>query len=947
MRDYGLELRGGFASAPASAAYNFGQGDFTITAWVSTQSGGTIVSRKGEAGGPGNGGFTLRIEDNTGSLTFVTDDGTNAYQAQGFHPPIWNSRSDWRHVAAVRKGTALQLFLDGKSVQCGFVGEAGPLDVNNGEPLVIGDSREVPMPLVGVIEDVTLWNYALTEADLAPAMFNRLSGSESGLRGYWPLDGDFTDKSGIRNHATAMGEELLRFVPVFHAVWAEGANSYAFSSLVSGADSFKRARADGGTTATEATPGTGLTRVRASTPKDLIDAIFHIRSANPSLGAGGRLNQDGTVTAQRWTAKKDSPCEATLIVDASGEYEYTVLTWIECSSDVKLTRWDWTDLQACDAGVGQVWTSEGWATLPYGEPDGASLVAAMAEATTYDEKEYWYRIVLTDVTIGETTAVIAADSEARLSFYTAPIAERKQCIEVPSDTPFLYGVIATALDDASFPLGAALSLVDPVEDPVDQEYAPDAARAGSSLWQVAIPDPLAGGWTLTVRAPQNVALVALFQSLPVADFAETIRAALEPLYGEHHVAAMHIRSDGASVAISCYACVVGTTALAIILTTALILWGISATVASGGVGAAFFILIGSSTFLTALHALYGYLPSMVAGALCASLGVCEPPTYLDLNRLVTDDYRYDQYCYLTSHNAFSYSAKMRANYAQQDGDIAWQLDHGAEALMVDTHLWGSGNDRAVYLCHCSGKPDCCGSWASYFTQPGSKPLKLSDALTTVVDCLRCYPNRIITLLVESRTGDSQEAIDLLKHAFDSSGATPFCFYADRVNNGSTGKTWSVDQQGWPLRRWMIDNGLRLVVFSDRAAEMYLKEPRTSYGAAFPGSDDGLPYLWRFAVESEYGDASLDPTPRARARAGSARLSDKTKALFVLNQFKTVTSPLYYYRTVNSAERLMRAVDRFSQTAGRPPNFLALDFFTYPPDGPAKVIGSVNQKLKNP
>ncbi len=92
----------------------------------------------------------------------------------------------WYHVAASYDGTAgmLRLYVDGA-----FIAEkAVTPDTSNTDPLMIGRSNCCSEYFFGTIDDVRVWNVARTQAQISAGRQSELTGSETGLVGYWKLD---------------------------------------------------------------------------------------------------------------------------------------------------------------------------------------------------------------------------------------------------------------------------------------------------------------------------------------------------------------------------------------------------------------------------------------------------------------------------------------------------------------------------------------------------------------------------------------------------------------------------------------------------------------------------------------------------------------------------------------------------------------------------------------
>lgn len=307
--------------------------------------------------------------------------------------------------------------------------------------------------------------------------------------------------------------------------------------------------------------------------------------------------------------------------------------------------------------------------------------------------------------------------------------------------------------------------------------------------------------------------------------------------------------------------------------------------------------------------------------------------------------RYDQCAYLMAHNAF---ANIDDGWfsAQQTSSIPKQLERGVRGLMIDifktkcvlTEELGAivqscgpdaGGDFDIYLIHESLQ-------ASAPIKPLSFFKRLIDTLGDIKLFLDNNPKEVVTIIFESQVdGDSA----LLKKTFVDSGIADYiffadpsrAFYADAAKAGSV-FPWDVGSKGWPTLQWMIDHGKRLVVFSDHRKK-----------------DDGLPKIWNFAVENDYGNKSL--AGGCQARKGSVQLNDRNKALFVMNHFPTfsmagisVAPGRNSYWTSNDYYVLMAQLTACDALAGRLPNFVAVDFFELGNNGgPAKVVEDLNKE----
>ena len=91
----------------------------------------------------------------------------------------------WIHVAMTYDDTTLHLYLNGGLDGSLSIGQS---ILTNTLPLTMGDNSEQVYSLHGQLDEVRLWSMARTQAQIQASMTGELTGSESGLVGYWPLD---------------------------------------------------------------------------------------------------------------------------------------------------------------------------------------------------------------------------------------------------------------------------------------------------------------------------------------------------------------------------------------------------------------------------------------------------------------------------------------------------------------------------------------------------------------------------------------------------------------------------------------------------------------------------------------------------------------------------------------------------------------------------------------
>lgn len=188
---YALNVSGAGAAVavPAHPGFNVGTGDFTVEAWIKPAGAGTIISRKGTDPGPGNGGFLLVLKPD-GTFKLATDNGFGFYEVNSQPTPALDGQ--WHHVAGVRRGEQLSIYLDGAPLNVAVRNNGpAPMNTDNNLRLLIGrtdQAQESYGQFSGLINDAKFWSRrALSQAEIVLSMEGLLSAQEPGLAGYWPF----------------------------------------------------------------------------------------------------------------------------------------------------------------------------------------------------------------------------------------------------------------------------------------------------------------------------------------------------------------------------------------------------------------------------------------------------------------------------------------------------------------------------------------------------------------------------------------------------------------------------------------------------------------------------------------------------------------------------------------------------------------------------------------
>lgn len=161
-----------------------GQTNFTVTAWVNPDTinssapahnadGNAIVDKSGSD--DDNFAFYL---GNSSELYLYIDTGTD-YSVESSTNPI--GTGVWTHVTGVYNGSALILYVNGTQVA---TSPASGTLISNTNPLYIGNSEESAVPFNGTIDDVRIYDPALSSAEI-----QTLYNATKPVTGYDPIFG--------------------------------------------------------------------------------------------------------------------------------------------------------------------------------------------------------------------------------------------------------------------------------------------------------------------------------------------------------------------------------------------------------------------------------------------------------------------------------------------------------------------------------------------------------------------------------------------------------------------------------------------------------------------------------------------------------------------------------------------------------------------------------------
>ncbi len=196
-----IDVSGGtttYATMPHQS-YLSAMTNMTAEAWINTTNSTSTrfffskyISSQRATGGEwymavGSGGTSLVI-----MVVPAGDGGTGG--ARTFNLPDQERYDDgkWHHVAFTYDESRIEVFYDGVSL--GVNTQTSGAIRGNMQDINIGVIKSGVSPanndnsFIGLVGDVRLWDIIRTEAEISANMNCRLSGDETGLVGYWPLD---------------------------------------------------------------------------------------------------------------------------------------------------------------------------------------------------------------------------------------------------------------------------------------------------------------------------------------------------------------------------------------------------------------------------------------------------------------------------------------------------------------------------------------------------------------------------------------------------------------------------------------------------------------------------------------------------------------------------------------------------------------------------------------
>ncbi len=186
-----------YVQIPNDSVFNFTKDqNFTVESWIKVDPNqadlGTndndIIEKWGHELAPEGYPFVIRYERNTGKISVKRYDLVNNPQ---IHSTINVNDGNFHHVAFVKDGNILKLYIDGKLD--GETTDTTTGNTQNNLSLSLGRRGNNANYFEGEIDEVRIWNVARTQEQIQTNLYNNLTGKETGLVGYW----NFNEGKGI------------------------------------------------------------------------------------------------------------------------------------------------------------------------------------------------------------------------------------------------------------------------------------------------------------------------------------------------------------------------------------------------------------------------------------------------------------------------------------------------------------------------------------------------------------------------------------------------------------------------------------------------------------------------------------------------------------------------------------------------------------------------------
>jgi hypothetical protein len=202
LQKYAIKLDGvdDYVEIPDHPSLNVNN-QITLEAWIKFESGGTyqprIISK-----GPDGEGYELLLTDTSPECNLEFRIGPGSLISRSIL-----HEDTWYHVASTYDGIKIKLYINGELDT--LINASGNLNISNLNLFIGQKSTDAWDKYKGLLDEVRIWNVALSQSTIKSYMLNQLNGNEDGLVGYWQFNegiGDITyDKTSNGNNGMLVG----------------------------------------------------------------------------------------------------------------------------------------------------------------------------------------------------------------------------------------------------------------------------------------------------------------------------------------------------------------------------------------------------------------------------------------------------------------------------------------------------------------------------------------------------------------------------------------------------------------------------------------------------------------------------------------------------------------------------------------------------------------------
>ena len=180
VTNYSMNFNGTTQWIKVANATNLGfTNQYSVSAWVKADRHQTAkIIEKGDWDGLGLGQDLW----NGWQTSVAFSDGTSAVLAWGSGRPVLNQ---WYHLVGTYDGVNVKLFVNGSLKN--FVASTKTIRTN-GRYISIGSDAGAQKFFQGLLDEVTIWNTAMTPEQVTTARTTGFTGGENGIKGYWKFN---------------------------------------------------------------------------------------------------------------------------------------------------------------------------------------------------------------------------------------------------------------------------------------------------------------------------------------------------------------------------------------------------------------------------------------------------------------------------------------------------------------------------------------------------------------------------------------------------------------------------------------------------------------------------------------------------------------------------------------------------------------------------------------